>query len=112
MDISKYVYENNIIVVEIIGDVDASAAQVLGQFLNELLVQGHKHIVLDVSSMSIIASAGIRSLLYTYKDATTLGAEIRIFGPNNQVERIFMITGLNELMQIADKIDDSIIGWE
>ena len=60
MEISTYLHEKEIVVLEVKGEVDAYTAKVLDKSLMDLLDQGQLRIVMDVSEMSFISSAGIR----------------------------------------------------
>ena len=111
VEISTHVHENDIAVIEVKGEVDAYTAQVLDKTLTDLLGQGQLRIVLDVSEMSLISSAGIRAILYAHKEAVQLGGELRIAGPTGQIRRIFEISGFFELLTITDEIQESINNW-
>ena len=111
VEISKQVLDDNIIVLEILGEVDAYAAKELNSTMVKLLEQGHQRIVLVVSNMIFISSAGVRTILFVHKEAVQLGGEIRVVGPSDQVRRIFEITGLPEVIQITDELQESISYW-
>ena len=111
MELTKSVHENNVIILEIKGEVDAYAAQEFNSTMLGLLDLGHRRIVLDVSKLMFISSAGIRAILFAHKEAVHLGGEIRIIGPTDQVCRIFEITGLLEILQIADGLQEAINDW-
>jgi stage II sporulation protein AA (anti-sigma F factor antagonist) len=111
VEISTYVHENKIMILEIKGEVDAYTAQVLDKTLVDILDQGYTRIVLDVSNMRFIASAGIRTILYAYREAVQLGGEVRLTGPSDQIRRIFEIAGLFELLKITDGLQESINNW-
>ncbi|MFC2053238.1 STAS domain-containing protein [Chloroflexota bacterium] len=111
MEIIKCVHENNIIVLEIKGEVDAYTAQELNKTLLDLLNQGHHRIVMDVSKIIFISSTGIRAILFAHREAVQLGGEVRLVGPTDQVRRIFKIAGLFEVLQITDRLQESINNW-
>jgi anti-anti-sigma factor len=111
VEISTYVHENNIMVLEIKGEVDAYTAQDLNKTLLDLLVRGHHRIVMDVSKIIFISSAGIRAILYAHREAVQLGGEVRIVRPTDQVRRIFEIAGFFEILQITDRLQESINNW-
>jgi len=104
MEISKYTHESNIMVLEIKGEVDAYTAQDLDKTLEDLLSKGNLQIVLDVSKLTYISSAGIRTILHAHQEAVQLGGEVKLLGPTDQVRRIFEIAGVFEIMQIIDTL--------
>jgi anti-sigma B factor antagonist len=50
------------VIVTVRGDIDASTATQLWQYLSYLVGQGHHHIVLDLRGMILIDSAGVEVL--------------------------------------------------
>ena len=111
MDISAYPHDDNIMVLEISGEVDAATAPDLSKSLKDLLDQGHRHIVIDVSKMNFISSAGIRALLYAHREAAQEGGELRLVAPKEQARRTFEITGVNEFIQITNEITEALNDW-
>jgi anti-anti-sigma factor len=107
VEISKSV-EDNIMVLEIKGEVDAYTSQDLNKTLADVLGDGYHQIVVEVSQMTFISSAGIRALLYAQREAVQLGGEVRLVGPTDQVRRIFEIAGFFELFQITDDLEESV----
>ena len=111
MEISTRVHENNVMLLKVGGEVDAHTAQDLNRTLTDLLGQGHHRIVMDVSKMMFISSAGIRAILYAHREAVQSGGQVRLVGPTDQVRRIFEIVGFFELLQITDRLEESISNW-
>ena len=111
MEISTYVHESNIMVLEVKGEVDAYTAQVLDKTLIDLLDQGYHRIVMDVSKIIFISSAGIRAILFAHREAVQLGGDVRLAGPTDQIRRIFEIAGFFELLKITDELQESINNW-
>ncbi len=111
MEISKSIHEDNIMVLEIKGEVDAYTAQNLNKTLGEVLNNGYHQIVVEVSQMTFISSAGIRTFLYAQRDAVQSGGEVKLVAPTDQVRRIFEIAGFYELFQITDDLEESLNNW-
>jgi anti-anti-sigma factor len=111
VEISTYTHENEVKVLEVKGEVDAHTAKVLDKTLMDLLGQGKPRIVMDVSEMSFISSAGIRAILYAHREAVQLGGEVRIAGPTDKIHRILEIAGFKELLKITDELQESIKNW-
>ncbi len=111
MEISKSIHEDNIMVLEIKGEVDAYTAQNLNKTLGEVLNNGYHQIVVEVSQMTFISSAGIRTFLYAQRDAVQSGGEVKLVAPTDQVRRIFEIAGFYELFQITDDLEESLENW-
>ena len=104
MEISINTHENKFMVLEINGEVDAYTAQDLDKTLQDLLSKGNPQIVLNVSKLTYISSAGIRTILYAHQEAVQLGGEVKLMGPTDQVRRTFEIAGIFDIIQIIDTL--------
>ena len=111
MEISSYVHENKIVVLEVKGEVDAYTSQDVDKTLMDLFSQGYQCIVLDISKMTFISSAGIRSILYAHRESVKLGGEVRLVGPTDQVQRIFETVGIYDLIKIFSELQESFLNW-
>ena len=111
MKISTSVTENGIVLLEVEGEVDAHTARELDKVLKDLLAEGRDRLVLDVSRMTYISSAGLRVIHSAQQGAHGLGGEVRLFGLNPLVRRIFTIAGFDELLRIDDTCQEAMEGW-
>lgn len=111
MKILTSVTENRVALLEVEGEVDAHTARKLDQALKDLLAQGFSRLMLDASRMAYISSAGLRVLMSTQREARQLGGEMRLFGLNAQVRRVFNMTGFGELLRVSDTCQEAMEGW-
>jgi anti-anti-sigma factor len=111
MKISTSSIENEVVLVEIEGDVDAHTARALDRTLNNLLAQDHFRLLLDVSHMHYISSAGLRTIMFAHREACQHGGEIRVYGLNAQARRLFEIIGLDECLHLSDSLEEAMAGW-
>ena len=111
MKISTSPTDNEVVVLEIEGAIDAHTAPELDRALKELLAQGHSQLVLDVSQMSFISSAGLRVIVYADREASGRGGQVRICGLNLQARRVFEMAALDECLQLCDGCREALEGW-
>ena len=111
MKISTSVTENLVAQLEIEGEVDAHTARELDRALKDLLAQGRGRLVLDVSRVGYISSAGLRVILLAHRGARQLDGGVRICGLSAQVRRVFEIAGFDELLPISDTCQEAMEGW-
>lgn len=57
---------------------------------------------IDLSGLEYISSAGLRVLVSTQKLAAQRGGSIRLLQPTEDVNEVFEMTGLSEVMTIVD----------
>jgi anti-anti-sigma factor len=58
-----------------------------------------------------MSSAGLRVLLYAQREALQLGGEVRLFGANAQVRRVFELAGFERLLSIRDTRQEAMEDW-
>jgi anti-anti-sigma factor len=109
VEISTKTLGDKQVLLEVKGAVDAATAQTLSESINDHFGKGLHHIVIDVSKMNFISSAGIRALLIAHQEAEQFGGEIKVLRPNDHVRRIFEISGINLLIEILDDFGEETV---
>ncbi len=79
-----------------IGDGDIK----LREAVNALLDEGRKSIVLNLSSVSYMDSAGIGELVACFKRALEKGAKVKLVNPSGKVQDLLILTRLQEIFEI------------
>ena len=97
MNIQKRL-ENNVLTIALEGRLDAVNAPHLSAVVENELA-GIKTLVLDLSSLEYISSAGLRVIL-TAQDIMDEQGEMKVTHVNETVMEIFDITGLVDLLTI------------
>ena len=87
-------------VVEFIlkGRVDSFSSDVLNFKLERALNEGEKKLVLNMSQVEYLSSAGIRVILNTYKNAKKAGGKLGIESPSQSVRNVLGMTALDEML--------------
>jgi anti-sigma B factor antagonist len=111
MKITASIAQNGVALLEVEGGVDAHTAHLLRRTLGDLLAQGHGRLVLDVSHMEYISSAGLRVLLDARRDARRLGGEVRLCDPNALVRRVIDLAGFEELLYVSGTRQQAMEDW-
>ena len=111
MKITPSVTEDGIVLLEVEGVVDAHTAPKLKETLSDWVAQGHSRLVLDVSRVEHMSSAGLRVLLYAHREARQLDGEVRLFGANAQVRRVIELAGFEKLLSIRDTRQEAMEDW-
>jgi anti-anti-sigma factor len=90
-------------VLRVGGEVDVASVE---QFRNALLdAQQSRQVVVDLSGVTFMDSAGVNAVVGAYH-RIPLDGELRLIGMQSNVRRVFEITGLLQLFQ-GDLEDDS-----
>lgn len=86
--------------IEVIGRIDSMNATELGATLNDQIAQGGKQIVLDLSQVSYMSSAGLRELVAAYRRVQGESGDLRLAQPSSRVQDVLEMSGLDTIFQI------------
>lgn len=75
---------------------------VLGEEVRELIQQGHKKILLNLSGVRFVDSSGAGQLAGAFSSARHRGGELKIVKPTSQVRNLLEITRLDTLIDVRE----------
>ncbi len=78
------------------GEVDAASSGALRSGVKDALAGGYKKVVLDMTGVSFIDSAGLRVLIDSQKLAENTGASVTIDQASEVVKRLLEMTALTD----------------
>ena len=96
--------EGGVTVISVDGELDTNSAPVAQQQIVPLAVSGCK-LVLDMTRVPYMSSAGIRVLLSTYRQVTSNGGKIVIVGLADDVKETMAVTGFLKFFQTFETLD-------
>lgn len=94
--------ENNTVVVAVKGRLDALTAPELEKDLLETIAGGEKRLLMDLSGLHYISSAGLRTLLVLAKKLKAQEGEVLFTGLKGPVDDVFKISGFYSIFKIFD----------
>ena len=94
-------------VVAITGEIDGSTAPKAGEQILALVQPGGK-IILDLSKVSYMSSAGLRMLLLTYRTVNGKGGRVALVGLSTELEDTMSMTGFLDFFDHFDTLDAGI----
>lgn len=105
-----YGISENILVVELLGELDHHEAQHIREGIDEAAqANGAKCLVLDFSKVRYMDSSGIGVVLGRYRKLTDRGGEVAIVSCSAMVKTILNMAGIFSLMQYFDAKEDAIL---
>ncbi|WP_203248116.1 STAS domain-containing protein [Sporosarcina beigongshangi] len=93
--------ENSVQRFKIVGEIDAFTATKLRECLAPAEKVADMQAELDLSEVEYVDSTGLGVFVGFYKAVKANGGHVKIIGVNSRLKRLFEITGLNEVMDIA-----------
>jgi anti-anti-sigma factor len=94
--------EKNIPVVSVKGRIDAVTAPEFEKNMSEFILKGEINLIIDLSNLEYISSAGLRSILATAKKLKAEGGKMLFAGLQGPVEEVFKISGFYSIFSIFD----------
>lgn len=84
------------------GRLDTPAAVKAQQEIIPLLDNADKTIILDCTNLEYISSSGLRLFLTIRKEASAKGGSVIIENINEEIRKVFMMTGFFNLFEIRN----------
>ena len=94
--------EDGVVTVTVVGEVDTFTAPVLRSSLDTQLEQQPEALVIDLSGVQFLGSAGLAVLVETQKSARSRDVDLRLIATTRAVTRPLEVTGLIDLFTIVD----------
>lgn len=100
--------ENDHMVLQLSGEIDASNSVDLDAAIQEILDKNAKKILVDGSKLDYISSAGLGVFMSYLEEFQEKSVRIVIFGLLEKVHQVFVILGLDKLITIKNTKQDAL----
>jgi len=98
-------------VVHLTGRIDGITADKFGQDIGRIIENGDRNLLLDLSAVPYINSAGLRVILATAKSVKKYGGRCVLCGLSNEVRTIFDLAGFTRILKIHTTVSDAVLQW-
>jgi anti-sigma B factor antagonist len=96
--------DGEITIVELNGDIDASTAPKVQELVLPLAQSGKK-LLLNMTGVPYMSSAGLRSLLALYRQASTQECKLVLVGLSPEIQDTMSVTGFLGFFTITESVD-------
>jgi anti-sigma B factor antagonist len=100
---------DNVSLVDVSGRLTSFEAQAFREAIQQLLQQGHRNIVLNLTGLDYLDSSGVGELARTYLAVVKKGGAMKVVGLAPKVEEILKIT---QLYQVFPEFPDEASALE
>jgi len=98
--------------VKVHGRLDALEAPALRQEISDQIASGEIRLVIDLSEIEFVDSAGLAALVKGLKDTRSAGGDLRLVRPAAEdAMRVFRLTRFDEVFVFLDSVSDGSKGW-
>lgn len=95
---------DNITILEVSGDIDGSTAPVLQEKVLGVLQPGGK-LLLDMSRVDFMSSAGLRVMLVIYRHISSNSGQCLLYGLSESLQDTMTATGFLKFFTISDDLN-------
>lgn len=104
----KFEEHTDKLVCKINGDFDAYHSAEIKKLIKEKMDSSKMNkVVIDMTNVPYIDSAGLGAMVAVLKDARNLGRELILMGLRQNVKRIFEMTRLDKVFKIVDVLEEA-----
>ncbi|MGL1931061.1 MAG: STAS domain-containing protein [Desulfotalea sp.] len=103
--VDKKVGDN--LVLSISGRLDVASAPDFDENFQKYLDSGEKNIIIDMSGIEYLSSAGLRSVLVSAKKIKAVKGEISFCALQGMVDEVFTISGFKAMFNIYETLEDA-----
>jgi anti-sigma B factor antagonist len=102
--------QDGILIVRVSRQIDSTTAPILGDRLDAVIGDGQAYLILDLSDVAYISSAGLRALSVALKAvrAPELGGDLYLAHASKTVAYAFRISGFDQVFCIYDTVDEAL----
>lgn len=91
---------DNIVILRLLGRLDASSSSFLQSRLNVLIKEDRNVVLLDFSDMDYLSSAGLRVLLSFTKKFDEKKGRLGVFSATDDVMEVIKLTGFDKILNM------------
>lgn len=99
------------VVVTVSGSIDTLTSGSLAESLAEQIETGAHRLVLDMSGVDYISSAGLRSLLAAVKLARRQGGDFRLAEVDQLVLKVLTLSGFTSILKLYDDVGQAVASF-
>lgn len=106
--VTSEVTEDGFVVISINIENEIISTELLRQEFINHLESGHRNIIIDTTNITFLNAGTLGVIIGGLKKCKEIDGHIAIVCSNSRMKRTFDITGLKDIFEICDSIDEAI----
>lgn len=98
----------DVAIVSVNGSIDAFTASELTDYLHNKIDSGHNKVVIDLSEVDFMSSAGLSAILMALKETRRLDGDLRLAGAQAGVAKILRMSGFNMILKSLPTLEEAL----
>ena len=104
-------HQKDVTIVAVNGSVDALTAPELARAIVDEIAEGHAYLVIDLTGVEFMSSAGLRTLIGAVKESRSQGGDLRIASTNPGVDRVLKMPGFHNIARVFTSYADAVASF-
>jgi len=96
------------LVVSVFGEIDMGSSPKLRTEIIRVINEGHSNLVLDLTSVDFIDSAGLGTIIGGLRRVRSHGGDLLLVCPQERIQKIFTLCDLDKIFTIYLTHDDAV----
>lgn len=100
------------VVLRVVGDLDALTAPTLGTYLDVALADAPSVLIVDITEVGFLASAGISMLVETHRLTSRADISLRVVADGPATSRPLRMMRIDEVIDLYATMDEAMNGQQ
>ncbi|TRW81834.1 STAS domain-containing protein [Mycolicibacterium sp. 018/SC-01/001] len=102
--------DGSTVVLHVQGDLDVLTAPTLGTYLDIALADAPKMLIVDITGVGFLSSAGISMLVETHRLTERAGISLRVVAEGSATARPLRMMNIDEIIDLYPTLPDALGG--
>jgi anti-sigma B factor antagonist len=108
---TEVIHEDKVTVVAVSESVDALTAAELTRLISAQITEGRADLVIDLTAVEFMSSAGLRTLLGAVKESRSNGGDLRIASTNPGIDKVLKMSGFHNIAKVFTSQADAVASF-
>ena len=104
-------YQNGIAVLKVEGDIDLATVPALDAAISEALIPRPTGLVIDLTDVGFLASAGLQALVATHNTVSET-AHFAVVANSAATSRPIQLTGLDQIFELYPTLEEALAAMQ
>lgn len=100
--------DNGVLTAMVDGRIDGTNAKEFQQELEKAIADVDKAVLLDMSGLAYISSAGLRVMLLVAKTLDKQDVKFAVYAMSEQIRDVFLISGFDKIINVYDSREQAL----
>jgi anti-anti-sigma factor len=105
-------HEQGVTIVSVSESVDALTAADLSKALSAQIAEGRANLVVDLTGVEFMSSAGLRTLLGAVKESRSNGGDLRIASTNPGIDKVLKMSGFHNIAKVFASQSEAVASFQ